>query len=190
MAFYHVSREKPNGQRQFESCHHADVAGPLAGLEWLVPECRLEQAKAQLRLRARGKCRGIPAHGHPATPAIDLDSLRELSQQRIPCPHSPSCCPLVDAVAEAGLCVRLPGLAAARSPREMIALAREWDLIVETDVFEAEVVPQTWVWVLEGREVMRIPDGVVVEVSRVVEVLSLAQFAKQNLPHYKIRVAR
>jgi len=96
----------------------------------------------------------------------------------------------VDAVAEAGLCVRLPGLAAARSPREMIALAREWDLIVETDVFEAEVVPQTWVWVLEGREVMRIPDGVVVEVSRVVEVLSLAQFAKQNLPHYKIRVAR
>jgi hypothetical protein len=187
--FYHVSREKPRKGQRFESYHHSDVVGPLAGLEWLVPECQLEQAKAQLRLRAQGRCHGVPAHGHLATLAIDLDSLRELSQQRIPCPHSPSC-PLVDAVAEAGFCVRLPGLAAARSPREMIALAREWDLIVDTDVFEAEVAPWTWVWVLEGREVMRIPDGVVVEVSDVVEVLPLSRFAKQHLPHYKIRVSR
>ncbi len=190
MVFYHVSREKPAKKgRRFESYHHADITGPFAGLEWLVPECQLEQAKGQLQLRARGKCHGVPAHGHPATPAIDLDSLRELSQQRIPCPHSPSC-PLVDAVAEAGFCVRLPGLAAARSPREMIALAREWDLIVDTDVFEADVAPQTWVWVIEGREVARIPDGVVVEVVEVKGVLPLAWFAKQHLPHYKIRVAR
>jgi hypothetical protein len=37
---------------------------------------------------------------------------------------------------------------------------------------------------------MRIPDGVVVEVSDVVEVLPLSRFAKQHLPHYKIRVSR
>jgi hypothetical protein len=189
MAFYHVSREKPLKGQRFESYHHADIVGPLAGLEWLVPECQLEQAKARLRLRAQGKCPGVPAHGHPPTPAIDLDTIRELSQQRLPCPHSPAC-PLVDAVAEAGFCVRLPGLAAARSPREMIALAREWDLIVDTDVFEAEVSPRTWVWVIEGREVARIPDGVVIEVSEVKEVLPLARFAKKHLPHYKIRAAR
>jgi hypothetical protein len=189
MRFYHVSREKPRKGQRFESYHHADVVGTLADLEWLVPECQLEHAKAQLRLRAQGQCHGVPAHGHPSTPAIDLDALRELSQQRLPCPHSPAC-PLVDAVAEAVFCVRLPGLAAARSPREMIALAREWDLIVDTDVFEAEVASGTWVWVIEGREVMRIPDGVVVEVREVKGVLPLAQFARQHLPHYKIRVAR
>jgi hypothetical protein len=72
----------------------------------------------------------------------------------------------------------------------MIALAREWDLIVDTDVFEAEVSPRTWVWVIEGREVARIPDGVVIEVSEVKEVLPLARFAKKHLPHYKIRAAR
>ena len=189
MAFYHISRQKPRKGQRFESYHHADIVGPLAGLEWLVPECQLEQAKEQLRLRARGQCHGVPAHGHPSTPAIDLDSLRELSKQRLPCPHSPAC-PLVDAVAEAGFCIRLPGLAAARSPREMIALAREWDLIVDTDVFKAEVASGVWVWVLEGDEVMRIPDGMVVDVKEVKEVLSLAQFAKQHLPHYKIRMAR
>jgi hypothetical protein len=189
MAFYHISRQKPRKGQRFESYHHADVVGTLAGLEWLAPECQLEQAKAQLRLRAQGQCHGVPAHGHPSTPAIDLDALRELSQQRLPCPHSPAC-PLVDAVAEAGFCVRLPGLAAARSPRELIALAREWDLIVDTDVFEAEVAPRTWVWVIEGREVLRIPDGVVVEVVEVKEVLPLARFARQHLPHYRIRVAR
>jgi hypothetical protein len=38
--------------------------------------------------------------------------------------------------------------------------------------------------------VARIPDGVVIEVSEVKEVLPLARFAKKHLPHYKIRAAR
>jgi len=189
MAFYHVSREKPVKGRRFESFHHSEIVGSWGVMAWNVPECQLELAKAQIRLRLRGKCPGVPAHGHPPTPTIDLEALQGLSRQRLPCPHFPPH-PSVDAVAETAYCIRLPGLAAARSPRELIALAREWDLIVDTDVFEAEVAPRTWVWIIEGREVMKIPDGVVVEVQEVKEVLPLAQFAKQCLPHYKIRVAR